>query len=324
MNGVDQLPLSRDRRGRDADAPSAIPLSGWSDVFQRVKVRLGRDHLSITAAGVAFYALIATFPGMLALLEAYGLLFEADQISEQLKFIQAQIQPDAVILLDSLIRGLGQSRRFASGFGIVGGALASLWGASLGVRALIRALNLAYGETEVRTLLHRHGVSLLLTFGAVVASFCMASILLSGPLFDHWLTPGGWGSRLAFRARWPAVGLIFWLSLMLFYRFAPSRTPARWSWLSWGAMCGTALWLSGTGGLAWYVADSRIYHDAYGSLGIVVLVLIWFLLTSYSVLLGAEINAELERQTRRDTTIGPEEPLGRRGANAADTLGGRP
>jgi membrane protein len=114
---------------------------------------------------------------------------------------------------------------------------------------------------------------------------------------------------------------MFWLSLLVLYRYGPSRAQAQWSWVSWGAMIATAMWLSGSGVLAWYVAATPNFQQAYGSVGTIVLVLAWFLLSAFSILLGAEINAELERQTRRDTTIGREKPSGARGANAADTLG---
>lgn len=310
-------------RGRDATEPGAIPVSGWRDVLSRVRRRLGQDHLSITAAGVAFYALIATFPALLALLGAFGLLFDAGQISAQLGFLQQQLEPEAAALADALIRGLSQSHRFGAGLGVAGGIVLTLWGASLGVRALIRALNFAYGEHEKRTLLQRHGVALLLTAGAISVAFCIAAMLMSVPLLDRWLGAGTASFRFAYHARWPAVGVMFWLALMVFYRYGPSRTPARWSWLSWGALLATALWLAGTGVLAWYVAGSRIYHDAYGSVGVIVLVLAWFLVSSFSVLLGAEVNAELERQTGRDTTVGGEKPAGSRGAVVADAVGDR-
>ena len=114
---------------------------------------------------------------------------------------------------------------------------------------------------------------------------------------------------------------MFWLSLLVFYRYGPSRAHARWSWVSWGALIATGLWLSASGILAWYVAGSRHYHQAYGSVGVIVLVLAWFLASAFSVLLGAEINAELERQTRKDTTVGTDKPPGSRGASAADNLG---
>ncbi len=308
-------------RGRDATRPGDIPASGWRDVVVRVKRRVADDNLSNVAAGVAFYALIATFPGLLALLGIYGLVFDAGQLAEQLDFLGRQLEPEAQSLVVFLVRGLGESDRSGVGFGIVGGALITWWGASLGLRALIRALNVAYGEREKRSVLHRYGLALLLTMGAISVAFCIGLVLLSVPLLTRWLELGPLLQRFVFYARWPAVGLMFWLSLLIFYRYGPSRAPARWAWVVWGGLLATATWLAGTGVLAWYVAGSRPYRQAYGSVGIVVLVLAWFLLSAFSVLLGAEVNAELERQTRQDTTVGEDKPAGARGAIVADTLG---
>jgi membrane protein len=308
-------------RGRDAVDPGDIPASGWKDVLIRVKRRLADDHLSITAAGVAFYALLATFPGLLALLGVYGSIFDPRQLAEQLDFLQHQLEPEATNLLIFLIRGLSESDRAGAGLGIAGGALVTLWGASLGVRASMQALNVAYAETEKRSVIRRHAVALMLTVGAICVAFSIGLVLMSVPVATEWLKPSPPLQRLLFYARWPVVAVMFWLSLLVFYRFGPSRALPRWSWVSWGALLATAMWLVGTGVLAWYVASSRRYHQAYGSMGIVVLVLAWFLLSAFSVLMGAEVNAELERQTRKDTTAGPAKPAGRRGATAADTLG---
>ena len=128
-------------RGREAARPGDIPASGWKDVLFRVKRRIAEDNLSITAAGVAFYALIATFPGLLALFGIYRMVFDVPQVSEQLGFAQEQLQPEATLLLTALIRGLAQSDRSRLGLGVAGGALVTLWGASLGVTALMRALS---------------------------------------------------------------------------------------------------------------------------------------------------------------------------------------
>jgi membrane protein len=308
-------------RGRDATRPGDIPARGWRDVLARVKRRVAEDDLPIVAAGVAFYALLATFPGLLALLTVYGIVFDPAQLAEHLNFLRGELEPEANSLVVSLLRGLAESDRARAGLGVVGSALVTLWGASLGLRALVRALNVAYGERERRSVVHRYGLALLLTMGAISAAFFIGLVLLSVPLVARWLELSGLLQRLAFYGRWPVVGLIFWLSLLVFYRYGPSRTPARWSWVGWGALLATATWLAGTGVLAWYIAGSRRYQLAYGSVGVVVLVLAWFLLSAFSVLLGAEVNAELERQTRQDTTAGDDKPAGARGAAVADTVG---
>ena len=325
----DNAPMAKRRersasdRGRDAATPAEIPPTGWKDVLSRVRRRASDNNLSITAAGVAFYALIATFPGLLSLLALYALVFSRKDIADQFGFLGSQLQPQAARLLVALLEGLSSVQRPQLGLGIAGGLLVTLWGSSVACRALVRALNLAYGEKEKRSLLARTLVALSLTVGVLLIAFCIAVVLMGIPVFSSSLNLGPTGRASVLLARWPVVGAIGWLTLLALYRFAPSRAPAKWSWVSWGAMIATALWLAGSGLLAWVVGGTQLYQHMYGALGIVVLVLAWFLLVAYAVLIGAEINGELERQTRRDTTTGPAKPLGQRGARAADTVGGR-
>jgi len=310
-------------RGREAASPGEIPPSGWRDVLARVRRRVADDNLSITAAGVAFYALIAAFPGLLSLFGLYALAFDREQIAAQFAFLEHQLQPHAGQLLVALLQGLAGVDRPQLGLGIAGGLLVTLWGTSVGSRALVRALNVAYGEKERRSLLVRTLVAVALAALVIVATFCIASLLMGVAVVSGSLGLDPGVQRFIFHARWAAVGAVFWLALLALYRFAPSRTPPKWSWVSWGAMIATVLWLAGSAVLAWVVGGAQIVQHTYGAVGTIVLVLAWFLLSAYSVLLGAEINGELERQTRRDTTAGPAKPLGRRGARAADTLGER-
>jgi membrane protein len=313
VTGVGAAPGETAGRGRDAVDAGDIPPSGWKDVLVRVRRRFAEDHLSITAAGVAFYALLATFPALLALLGVYTVVFDSAQLAEQLDFLQSQLEPQATNLLIVVVRGLAESDRAGAGFDIAGGALVTLWGASLGVRASMRALNLAYRETEKRSILHRLGVALLLTVGAICVAFCIGLVLMSLPIVTHWLQPAPSLQRFVFYARWPVVGVMFWLSLLVFYRYGPSRAQPRWSWVSWGALLATATWLCGTGILAWYVAGSRRYHLAYGSIGIVVLVLAWFLLSAFSVLLA--LRSTPSSSARRARTP-PSDPRSRRARGA--------
>jgi membrane protein len=125
-------------------------------------------------------------------------------------------------------------------------------------------------------------------------------------------------------ARWPILAIMMMLGLSIIYRYGPSRDEARWSWVSPGAVLATVLWLAGSALFSLYVTSFANYNKTYGSMGAVVILLTWFLLSAYAALLGAELNAEMERQTRKDTTKGEEQPLGRRGAYAADTVGETP
>ena len=311
-------------RGRDASRPGDIPGVGWRDVILRVKRRIVEDHLSIVAAGAAFYALLATFPALSALFGIYRLIFDPRQMSEQLSSLQGELAPEALQLLLVMVQSLEQSQPWRLMLGVGGGLLVALWGASLGVRALMKALNVAYDEKEKRSFVARIGVALLLTVGAIaVASIAIAAVI-GVPAALHLLPLKPLPRTLLVYVRWPVVTAIFWLSLSVLYRYGPSRELARWPWVSWGALTATVLWLGGSALISWYVSSFASFDKAYGSMGFVVVLLVWFLLSAYSVLVGAEINAELERQTHKDTTVGVDRPVGQRGAKVADTIGKSP
>jgi membrane protein len=307
-------------RGRHAERPGDIPRAGWRDVLVRLWHRVGDDHLAIISAGTAFFALIAMVPAFSALISLYGLLFDPAGLARQLSELPAQLPRGARQALATWIGEAAESKRWHLALGAAGSLLITLWGASLGVRAMMNALNVAYGESEKRRFVARVGTALLLTLGAL----CVACIVLAA-VIGLPAVRDGLGDRLRdgplLWARWPVVALLFWASVTVLYRYGPSRAQPRWSWVSYGAIAATALWLGGSALLSWYVTNVASQSRTYTSVGFVVTLLVWFLLSAYSILAGATLNAELERQTRLDTTAGPERPLGQRGAHAADTVG---
>jgi len=313
--------IAEAERGRDAYRPGEIPGAGWRDVILRVKRRIADDHLSIVAAGAAFYALLATFPALSTLFGIYRLIFDPRQMSAQLSSLQGELPPEALHLLLAMVKGLEESQRWRLMLGVGGGLLVALWGASLGIRALMEALNVAYDEKEKRSFVERIGIALLLTAGAIAVAWIAIAAVIGVPVALHLLALNLLPRNLLVYGRWPVVAAIFWLSLSVMYRYGPSRERARWPWVSWGALTATVLWLGGSVLISWYVSSFGSFDKAYGSMGFVVILLVWFLLSAYSVLVGAEINAELERQTHKDTTVGVERPVGQRGAKVADTIG---
>ena len=314
-------PAAADGHGRDAERPGQIPASGWRDIAQRVRRRVAEDRLSLVAAGVAFYAVLATFPALMALLALYGLSFDPAGIPGRLASLKGNLSPQALQLLIALLQGLADARTHRLGLSLSGGVVLALWGASLAIRTLMEALNVAYDEEEKRSFPVRIGLALLITVGALsVAAILVSAVVVTPAALRLGNFDGPMRQALVF-ARWPIAALLFWASLLVMYRYGPSRTHARWSWISWGAFLATALWLCGSVLLSWYVSGFGRYDKAYGSVGLIVSVLVWYLLTAFAVLIGAEVNAEVERQTRADTTVGSAKPIGQRGASAADTVG---
>ena len=314
-------PASAGERGRDAERPSEIPVRGWRDIAGRVRHRIGKDRLSLVAAGVAFYAVLATFPALMALLALYGMAFDPAGIPGRLATLKGDLSPEALHLLVALLQGLADDRTHRLGLSLGGGVLLALWGASLGIRTLMQALNVAYDEEEKRSFAIRTGLALLITAGAMTVAAILVGAVVVAPAAMQIVEFGGLSRQAMVYARWPLVVVLFWASLLVMYRYGPSRRHARWSWVSWGAFLATALWLVGSLLLSMYVNGFGRYDKAYGAVGLVLIVLVWYLLSAFAVLIGAELNAELERQTRVDTTVGSNKPIGQRGASAADTVG---
>jgi len=311
-------------RGREARSPAEIPKRGWRDVALRVKERMSRDRLSIIAAGVAFYALMAVFPALAALVAIYGLAFDPQQVSNQVASLGSVLPKEAADILLGQLNDLVQTSSTALGIGAAVGVLLAVWSTSSGVRTLMDALNVAYDEEERRGTIKFYAVALFLTLAALVGMAILIALIVAIPVGTKFLGLGPVAELAASIVRWPIVALWVMFGLAVLYRFGPSRQQPRWAWVSHGAIIATVLWLVGSVLFSVYVSYFASYNKTYGSAGAVVILLTWFLLSSYVVLIGAEINAESERQTRRDTTSGDEHPLGQRGAHAADTVGRTP
>jgi membrane protein len=311
-------------RGRSAERPRDIPAPGWRDILWRVKERMARDNLSIIAAGVAFYALMAIFPALIALVGLYGLLFEPQQVAEQVGALRGMLPPQAADILLGQLTDLTQMDRSSLGVGSIVATLFALWSASSGMRTTMQALDVAYDEEEKRGTIRFYATALALTLGAIVAVVASIAVVVAIPVVIKFLGLGTLLENVISYARWPllAAGMIAGLAVL--YRYGPDRRAPQWRWLSWGAVIATLMWLVGSALFSLYVSQFGDYNKTYGSMAAVVILLTWFLLSAYVLLIGAEINAEMERQTRKDTTEGAPRPLGRRGARAADTVGRTP
>ena len=311
-------------RGRAADTPREIPAAGWRDVLWRVKDAMSKDNLSLVAAGVAFYALLAIFPAIAALVSIYGLLADPQTVEQQLAATSQVLPEDARSIIEEQLTRVTAGASAALSLGAIVSLLLALWSANKGTQSLITALNIVYHEEEKRSFVWLTLISLGLTLGIILFLIIgLAAIAVMPALFGNLGLPEDI-RRLASWLRWPILGIGFVIALSVFYRLAPSRDEARWRWVSWGAVLATVLWLIGSALFSWYVANFGSYNETYGSIGAVVVLMVWFWLSALIVLLGAELNAEMEHQTERDTTRGPERPMGERGAYVADTGGEQP
>ncbi len=310
-----------DAAGREAERPSQIPPRGWFAILRRVMAEVKEDNVSLLAAGVAFYAMLAIFPAIIALVTVYGMVADPAEVESQVGEFAKGLPSGADQLITEQLRNVVNAGEQALSIGLALSLLAVLWSASGGVQGLVKSLNLVYDERETRGFLKLRGLSLLLTLGAIVVAVVALALITVFPAVIDDLGLGEAGELAASIGRWVILALLVLVALAVLYRYAPDRANPRWRWLSWGAVVALVLWLLGSFGFSWYVDNFGKYNQTYGALAAVIILLLWLYLSAFAVLLGAEFDAEIERQTARDTTTGPERPLGQRGAEAADTLG---
>ena len=272
-----------------ADAPE-----GWRQFLGRIRKQVLDERLNVIAAGVAFYGLLATFPAITAVVSVYGLLFDPRQATRQLTSLSTVLPHQAAELALNQLTVIAAAGHTALGLGVAGSLLIALWSSSAGVRALMMALNVAYGEEERRGAFTRVCISLLLAMGAIAGGLVTLALIVFLPVISSAASLDDPLRSALEWIRWPVIAASFWLGIALVYRFGPDRDAAHWSWKNWGALCAVVLWLVGSALFAWYVSRFGSYNRIYGSLGAVVVLLMWFLLSSWSVLVGAEVNAILE------------------------------
>jgi membrane protein len=324
--GASLVDLARARecgRGREARAPAQIPARGWKDILWRVLCAIPADRILSTSGGVAFFALLALFPALATIVSLYGLVADARTIAGHLSLL-AGILPGGVLSLvgDQVTRIAGQGGD-TLGIAFILGLLIAFWSANSGVAALFDALNVVYKEQEKRSFLRFYATTFLVTLGAIgfiigaIAAVVVAPLVLS---FIGVVTPA---DRLLALLRWPVLLGALVLGLAVLYRYGPSRRDAKWRWVTWGSALAALLWLGASMLFSWYVANFDSYNRTYGALGAAVGFMTWIWLSAVIILLGAELNAEMEHQTAQDTTAGAPKPLGRRGAHMADHVGPR-
>lgn len=308
-------------RGREADRPSRIPLDGWRDIFVRVWRDVTRTNMLMTAGSLAFFAFLAIPSALSALVALYGLVFDPSAVSRQIASMQGLLPQEAIAVLSNQLKTITASSHSRLSIAFGASLAVALWSARSGTASLMTALNIAYDETDKRSLIRFEFDAMLLTIALTIFSILALALIAGLPAVIGILPLGSYTKVAATIARWPVLLLLIEVALAAIYRFAPSREEAKWRWVTWGAAIATVLWLGGSALFSLYVADFGSYDKTYGSIAAVVVLMMWLYVSSFAVLIGAEINAETEHQTACDSTTGPPEPMGRRGAVMADTLG---
>lgn len=310
-------------RGRNAVHPLQIPWTGWKDILCRSYAEMNSDRLLYVAGGVAFFVLLAMFPAVTALVSAYALFFDATTITNNLGMLHDLVPPNVLSLVSQQANHIAAHSGGALSVGIIAGLLVSLWSAMSGVKAIIDALNVIYEQREARGFIRLNLLALAFTLGGFAAFLlAIATVVLLPLTFSH-LGLGGAATSLTRILRWPALLVVLLLGLAVLYRYGPDRRTARWQWVSIGTVFAAVTWIAGSYLFSWFLSNFANYNATYGSLGAAVGLMMWLYISAIVVLLGAELNSEIEHQTARDSTTGYEKPLGQRDAVMADTIGAK-
>lgn len=305
-------------RGRVAERPRHIPWRGWKDILWRTWREISHDRLTVVAGSVTYYTLLAIFPALGVFVSLYGLIADVRLVEQQLAQLSTIFPPEAVRLLGEQMLRLANGKAAGLSAAFIVSLLLSIWSASAGMKSLFDGLNIAYDETEKRNYIVRSAMTYGFTLALLLFLTLVSAILVAAPLLmealharDDWMIA----------ARWPLVYAVAASAFCIAYRYGPSRRKARWRWLVPGAAAAAFFWMAGSAGFSWYLNNVARLDATYGSLGAVVGFMLWVWFSVMVVLMGAELNAEIEHQTAMDSTVGPPKPMGARGAAMADTVG---
>jgi membrane protein len=273
------------------------------------------------AAGITFYSLLAIFPALAALVAIYGVFADPGAIAAHLDEMAGFIPSGALDVARDQLTRVAANGQGTLGIAFATALAASLWSANAAMKSLFDTLNIVYAEREKRGFIRLNAVSLAFTAGAV--AFILIAIGAVGvlPIALKFIGLPDVTDLLLRIARWPALLIILSFALAFIYRFGPSREAPRWRWISWGSVAAALLWLGGSGLFSFYAANFGNFNATYGSLGAVIGFMTWMWISAIFILLGAELNAEIEHQTAHDTTTRHSKPLGLRGAHVADSVG---
>jgi membrane protein len=310
----------QDHTGRQVTEPHRFPGRDWWMIVKRTARQAGEDRLLTEAAGVTFYTLLAVFPAIAALVSLYGLVADPATVSEHLSALAGVVPGGGMQLIEEQVQRVTSRPSTALGVGAILGLLISLWSANQATKALFDALNVVYEEDEKRGFLRLTLTSLVFTLSGLLFAIAAMAAVVVLPVVLGFVGLGQTAEWLLRLARWPLLLVLVGAVLAALYRFGPSRAKARWRWVTWGSAFAAFAWLVVSLAFSWYVENFGSYNETYGSLGAVIGFMTWIWISAAVVLVGGELNAEMEHQTARDTTTGPEQPLGTRGAAMADRV----
>lgn len=281
----------------------------WTTTLEHTRREVKQDNLTIVAAGVAFFAFLAIFPALAALISIYGLVADPAAVEQQVASLRGVLPAQAADLIGTQLQRIASGSSQSLGWSLALSVVLGLWSANKGMKGLVQGLNIAYGEEDRRPWIKRTAIQLALTLGAIVAAIVAIGMVVALPAVLSFLGLGG-GVRIGVEiARWLLLAALVVVGLGIVYRVGPARGALRpRRWVTPGAIAATALWLIGSVLFSIYVANFGSYAKTYGALAAVVILLIWFYLTAFAILLGAELDGEREKTRRTMSTGAAEAP----------------
>jgi membrane protein len=308
-------------RNGDAATPARIPFAGWKDVAFRVKNQVAKDRVGLLAAGVAFYGLLALFPAITAVIAISGLLIDPGQIVGQLNKFSGLMPEEVITIITKQATSVAGSRDGGLGFAAIVGLMISFYSASKGMASLMQGVNVAYDVWETRGFFKRMVVTFALTLMLIAGWICGLAATLAVPVIMAFVDMGAIAAMVVNATLWIGLIALTIFGLSVLYRFAPARETPEWKWASVGAVVGCLLWIVASAGFAFYVSNFGSYNESFGTLAGFVVLLMWFWISAYIILMGAELNAEIEAQARADTSGGDDTAVGTRDTEKADKPG---
>lgn len=319
-----EVSTQKDSHGRRAEKPTQIGWKGWWQIGRRVTENIKRHNISLIAAGVALFAMLAVFPALNVAVSLYALFSSPENIISHLEPLRQLLPAQAYDLLTSQLTDLSDEEGTSVNFALIASLVVGFWVARKGARAMITACNVVYDEYEKRSFLGLMTVSILFTVIGIFGFVVVALLAIFVPIALNVMPLGSTLESILRTLRWPIMAALFILVLQCVYRFAPNRKNPKWRWVSVGAVFAAVAWITASVGFTIYVQSFSNFNETYGAIGSVIILILWFYISSLVILVGAEINAEMEHQTEVDSTVGEDKPMGKRGAYVADTLGSEP
>jgi membrane protein len=310
-----------DPRGHQAGSPAEMPRRAWRDILARTYKRTWDDNVALVSAGVAFYGFFALLSLLGLIVLVYGFIADPHTVIEHMQALTVVLPTDVAVLIGDQLMTAVKSSESTKGLGILLAVLVAVYGGTNGAASIITALNIAYEEKEKRNLFQFYLLAIGMAAGALVVALAALGATATVAYLTRMLPKAAPVAVVAGQiAGYVLLALIAALVASVLYRFGPSREDAQWKWITPGSLFAAVAWLLLTFAFGFYVSHFTNYHASYGSLGAVVALLTWMYLSAYAFVFGAELNGEIEHQTAKDSTTGAPEPMGERGAWAADNV----